>query len=124
MFHSKNLNNKKNRLHEKALRIMYSIFKANFDEFLDKDSSFSMHHRNIRTLVIEIFKVLNGLSLPIMNGVLQVKLSAPYSLRNKNKVYSRNLKTVTYVIFGTQNLVKSISRNKKLFLKIKKIDSF
>ena len=99
---------------------MYSIFKANFDEFLDKDSSFSMHHRNIRTLVIEIFKVLNGLSLPIMNGVFQIKLSAPYSLRNKNKVYSRNLKTVTYVIFGTENLVKSTSRNKKLFLKIKK----
>ena len=46
MFHSRTLNNKINRLHEKALRIVYGDYKSKFDELLEKDSSFSIHHRN------------------------------------------------------------------------------
>ena len=76
---------------------MYSDFKAKFDELLGKDGSFITHHRNIQTLVIEIFKFLNGLSPPITNEVFQVRSSASYPLRmNKNELYSRNPKTVTY----------------------------
>ena len=101
MSHSRTLNNKINRLHEKTLRIVYSDFKANFDQLLEKDCSFSVHHRNIQTLAIRIFKFLNRVSLPIINEVFQVKPSAPYSLRDKNELYSRNPETVTY---GTESV--------------------
>ena len=62
MFHSRTINNKINRLHERALRIGYSDFKSTFEGLLRKDNSFSIHERNIQSLAIEIYKFLNGLS--------------------------------------------------------------
>ena len=61
---------------------------------------FSIHHRNIQTLAIEIFKFLNGLSSQIMNDVFQVKSPAPYYLSDNNELYSRNPKIVAY---GTES---------------------
>ena len=101
MFHSRTPNNKINRLYEKALRIVYSDFKANLDELSEKDQCFSIDHRNIQTLAVEIFKFLKGQSPTIINEVFQIKLSAPYFPRNKNEFYSRNTKTVTY---GTESI--------------------
>ena len=65
MFHSRTLNNKINRLHEKVWD-----YKSKFDELLEKDDSFSIHHIHIQTLAIGIIKFLNGLSLQIMNAAL------------------------------------------------------
>ena len=62
MFHSRRLNNKINNIHEKALRIVYSDYKSTFQEILDKDGSFSVHHRNIQTLALKIYKYIHGLS--------------------------------------------------------------
>ena len=80
---------------------MYGDYKSKFDELLDKDDSFSIHDRNIQTLAIEIFTFLNGLSPQLKNEVFQVKSPAPYYLRHKNNLYSRNPKRVTY---GTESV--------------------
>ena len=58
MLHSRTLNNKINRFHERALRIPYSDYKSSFNAFLEKDGSFSIHHRNIENLAILIYKFL------------------------------------------------------------------
>ena len=99
MFHSRTLNNKINRLHEKALRIVYGDYKSKFDELLEKDSSFSVHRKIIQTLATEIFKFLNGLSPQIMNEVFQI-MNEVYVM-DKNEWYSRNPKTVAY---GTESV--------------------
>ena len=62
MFHSRTLNDKINRLYEVALKTVYGDCKSKFDELLGKDGPFSIRHRNIQTLAIEIFKFLSGLS--------------------------------------------------------------
>ena len=79
VFHSRTINNKNNRLHERALRIVYSDFKSFFECLLMKDNSFSIHERNIQSLAIEIYKFLNGLSASILN-VFHKKILNGYDL--------------------------------------------
>ena len=101
MFHSSRLNNKINNVHEKALRIVYSDYDSTFQELLDKDTSFSVHHRNIQILAIEIYKHIHGLSPANMGEVFKINRTLPYNLRTQNDFSSRVPKTVTY---GTETI--------------------
>ena len=62
MFHNRTLHHKINKLHERALRIVYKNDKLNFQELLEKDNSFTIHQRNLQRLAIEMFKIKNNLS--------------------------------------------------------------
>ena len=62
MFHSRRTNNKINRLHERALRIVYDDDVSTFDQLLAMDKSFCIHHQNIQRLLIEIYKALHDIS--------------------------------------------------------------
>ena len=62
IFHSRTLNNKINRLHERGLRKAYADHKSSFIELLEKDNFFILNHRNIQSLSYKIYKFLNGLS--------------------------------------------------------------
>ena len=66
MCHSRTLNNKINRIHERGLRIVYNDYNSNFKEILERDHSFTIHERNIQYLAIEAYKVKNGLSLLLL----------------------------------------------------------
>ena len=56
MFHSRALEQKINRLHERCLRIVYSDRTSTFEELLDLDKSSTFHQRAIQFLAIELFK--------------------------------------------------------------------
>ena len=47
MLHSRTLNSKINRIHERALRTVYSDCNSSFNELLDTDGSFTIHQRNV-----------------------------------------------------------------------------
>ena len=95
MLHSRTMNNKINRLHERSLRIVYSDQSSTFEESLERDKTFSIRLENIQSLTIEIYnKFVNGLSPETMNNVFNLKGNNQYSLRNVYELYSRNTRTV------------------------------
>ena len=70
MFHSRSLNNnKKNRIHKRALRITYNDKSSSFQNLNEKDKSVTIHDRNIKILATEIYKFLQGRSAPLMNEI-------------------------------------------------------
>ena len=54
MFCSRNSNQNINRLHEKALRLVHDDYSSSFETLLERDSSFTIHHQNIQSMLIEI----------------------------------------------------------------------
>ena len=50
MFHFRCLNNRMNNPNKKALKIVYSYNKRTFQEPLDKDAYFLVHHKNMKPL--------------------------------------------------------------------------
>ena len=101
MLQSRTLNNKTNRLHERALRIVYSDYKSSFNTLLEKDGSFSIQHGNMQSMKYEIYKILHGLSLAIMGHIINLYKPPTYNLGTCQELYSRNPKIVTY---GTETI--------------------
>ena len=95
MFHSRKLNNRINRLHERVLRIIYKDYNSSFDDLRSRDNALTIHQRNIHKLMIEIFKVKIGASPEIMEDLFHI-ISISYNLRQDLKFKSRNIRTVRY----------------------------
>ena len=81
MFHSRSLNNKINRLHERCLRIIYNDKRSTFEELLAKNNSVSVHHYNIHAVAIEMYKAANVISPEIMNKVFKLREETHYHQR-------------------------------------------
>ena len=93
MFCSKNNNNRITQLHERALRIVYGNDTSTFKELLKRDNSVCIHHRNIQSLAIEMFKSQNGFSPIIMQDVF-MKRDIKYNLRSQTDFKSSGTSTV------------------------------
>ena len=82
MFHSRRTNNKINRLHETALRIIYDEDVSIFDQLLAIFKSFCIHHQNIQRLLTEIYKALHDISGNSLKELF-VKRESTISLQSK-----------------------------------------
>ena len=92
MFHSRESNNKINLLHERALRMNCNDQISSFQEFLEKDNSFTVHHFNIQSVAIEMFKVINNIAATIIDDLFTTYHS--YNLRLKSKFVVPSVRTV------------------------------
>ena len=81
MFHSRKQNHYINRIHEKALIVVYKDYNSSFDELLEKDNSLKIHDRNLQKLVTEIFKVKMNIGPEIMKEVFEI-VEGFHALRN------------------------------------------
>ena len=60
-----------NKVHERALRVLLNDHESDFEKLLHINNDVCNHHRNIQTLLIEIFKIKKGFALPIMESILK-----------------------------------------------------
>ena len=93
MFHSRTTSNKINKLHERALRLVYGDYGSTFEELLEKDNSFTVHHCNIQTLCIELYNVFTEQSQTIFSDLFERK-NISYSLRSQPDFFIPQVKTV------------------------------
>ena len=101
MYHSRNTKSRVNKIHERALRLVYDDSPyLSFDELLTKNKSVSIHQRNLQLLATEIFKVKNGLYTGLTENIFHFA-NKPCDLRN-NRILFR--KRNTAVFYGTESL--------------------
>ena len=98
MFHSQPLNNRINHIHGRALRMIYQDYNSSFKELIRKDSSLTVHQRNLKLLVTEKFKVKIGCAPDIIKEIFEI------DNRNYNSRYDFLIKrcNIQSVYYGTE----------------------
>ena len=70
MFHSKKPSNRINKIHKRALRLVYKDHISSFNDLLAEDNSFKIHQRNLQKLAKEVKK---GIAPAIINNNFEIK---------------------------------------------------
>ena len=69
MFHDRRINNKVNKIHERALRIAYKDSHSCFESLLARNNPVSLHQRNLQLLLVEMFKTKENLNPSFMKDI-------------------------------------------------------
>ena len=99
MCHSRKLNNRINKIHERALRLVYNDDTSTFENLLIRDNTVTIHERNLQALAIELYKVINNIGPELLRDVFKLKDELKYSTKFPFK--TKNVRTVSY---GTESL--------------------
>ena len=95
MFYGRMANNKTEKLHERCLWIIYNHKSPGHEEPLEKDSSVSLHQRNLHILSTEMFKVAKDIYFPeIMKQDFHFFPQGNINLRQAPTFYSRRVNSV------------------------------
>ena len=84
MLHNRTLNNKINRIHERALRVVYQNKTLTFDELLLKDNSVRVHHF-LKLTLISIIYIINIVVCKCVVNYKERKLKKRYKKQTKSK---------------------------------------
>ena len=95
MFHNQTQNNRINRLQERPLRLVHNSNTSFSNELLQKDNSFTIHHRNIQKLALEMYRVTHRLALKIICELFN-EANVPCNLRQDVSFRLYNVKTVLH----------------------------
>ena len=101
MFHSRRINNRINRLHERALRLAHNDYGASFQDLLIKDKSVTIHQRNLQVFAILLYKIINNETPEIVREIFYIDYQPHYNLRQNLEFQTVNIRTVRY---GTESL--------------------
>ena len=73
MFHGRIVNKNINHLHERVLGIVYKDYISSFEDLLNRNKSVAIPHRNIQSLVIDLFKVKQNFSNSMLFSIFQTR---------------------------------------------------
>ena len=96
MFHSRNLNNEINKLHERCLLIVYNNNTSSYETFWKLIIPFRFIHEIYKSLAIELYKIVNGFSPDIMKDVFPFNTNSSYNIRNRRTFRSRPIRAVNF----------------------------
>ena len=93
MFHSRIINNKINRLHERCMCLLYGDKLSSFVKLLEQGKSVTIHTRNLQILATEMFKVYRNISPPIFSEIFH-RRDINYNLRINSDFAMPNVMSV------------------------------
>ena len=73
MFYSKKYNKKIHAVHERSLRIDRNDYESLYPLLLEETQQTTVHKRCINSLMIKVYKYLNGHSPGIMNDIFKLR---------------------------------------------------
>ena len=82
-----------NKIHERTLRLILNDHTSNTDILLQNNNDTCNHHRNIQTLMAEIYKIKNNLNPPVMDFIFE-RRNNTYNLRNFQEFAMKRKRTV------------------------------
>ena len=94
-------NNKKiEKIHERALRILYNDTSSSYDDLIDNGNTTTMLASRLRGIVVHVFKCINDLNPACLNDMYEIK-EIPYGMRKSKKLVQPKTITTT---FGLRSL--------------------
>ena len=95
MFSGKSSNNEIKRIHKRALRVLLDDYGSTFEELLQKRGMYTIHAKNLQTLLLEVYKWLTSKNLSFLWDLFE-RRPTNYNLSKKDLVQLPSTKTVRY----------------------------
>ena len=107
MFCGKTANNNINRVQKRALQALYNDFDSSYDALCLKGNHSKIHLVNIKHLLVEVYKSINGESPAILCNIF-TKKSTNYNLRINNLLALPKTSTLAYGLSRIGELLHGI----------------
>ena len=85
------------RVHKRVLRILLGDHESTFEALLAKNGETNIHTKNLRMLMIEIYKMLNNTNLSFMQEYF-IRKDVKYDLRTRDLLQIPATKSITFGI--------------------------
>ena len=100
-FCGKTSNREINRIHKRALRILFNDYEASFEELLQRNDEQTVHTKNLHKLMTEVYKSLNHQNHAFMLDIF-IRKEVTFDLRIKDLL---QLPTARTVLNGLNSIV-------------------
>ena len=104
------INRKINHIHKRSLRIVYRDYNSSLKDLLKKDNlknTLCIHHRNIQSLAVEVFKVKENLSNIIMSDIFPTR-ALNYNLRSQTDFLRSTVNTTKFGLNSLRHFASKV----------------